>query len=96
MSENNFGAFVEIDNNKLTRAELVMLGMKEGLDHFIAEFSYQADAQKTERPWVTHVLRECIGRMEAERDKIAVQLTKSAMAHKAASLNSLTGNRIDG
>lgn len=87
------GGFVELDTHKLDRDELVMLGMKEAMDKWVQELSFQAMA--TEHPGVRAVLSEVVNRMASARDDISVHLTKSAFRHKTGRFNELKG-RTDG
>ena len=81
------GAFVELDQHKLDRDELVMLGMKEAHDKWIDELLAQAAI--VEHDGVRSVLREVADRMAKTRDGIAVALTRSAIRHKSGTLHNL-------
>lgn len=83
------GGFVELDTHKLDRDELVMLGMKEALDHWVNELN--AQAMMAEHDGIRHVLATVTERMGSARDDIAVHLTKSAFRHKTGRFNELKG-----
>ena len=83
------GGFVELDTHKLDRDELVMLGMKEAMDHWCGELC--AQAMMTEHPGVRHVISTIVDKMASARDDISVHLTKSAFRHKTGRFNELEG-----
>lgn len=80
-------AFVELDVHKLSRDELVMLGMKEAMDRWCHELSEQAGM--SDHPIVRQVVGDIQARMANVRDDITVALTRSAVRHKAGSLNNI-------
>ena len=83
------GGFVELDQHKLSRDQLVMLGMREALEKWINEL--MAQAAMTEHPGIQHVLRTVSDKMTADRDAISVSLTRSAFMNKAGTFTSLKG-----
>lgn len=84
---NNNGAFVELDQHKLSRDELVLLGMKDAHDKWIDELRSQAAVM--EHPGARSLLNEIADRMAAVRDNIAVVLTKAAIKSKSGVLHNL-------
>lgn len=85
MSED--GAFVEIDNSKLSRDGLVLLGMKEFGDKWVNQLMMLAGRQSHQG--VAKVMVEIAEEMARERDEIAVALTKSALKNKSGVLHSI-------
>lgn len=81
------GAFVEIENEKLSRDGLVLLGMKEFGDKWVNQLMGLAGQQK--HPGVAKVMVEIAEEMSRERDEIAVALTKSALNNKAGKIHSI-------
>lgn len=88
----NAGAFVELDNHKLTRDELVLLGMKEAHDKWITELRGQASRGDLPE-YIKSVLHEVADRMAMSRDDLAVILTKAAMRSGSGKIEKLGGGR---
>lgn len=71
------GAFVEIDQHKMTRDQLVLLGMKEAHDKWIEKLDEQITMLG---PGLASALyRDLQQRMAEYRDTLAVVLTKAAV-----------------
>jgi hypothetical protein len=83
------GAFVELDQTKLTRDQLVLLGMKEAHDKWIEELISQAGMVGPGLAPVSMVLREIAGRMTDYRDHLAVVLTKVAVKSGSGTLHNI-------
>lgn len=84
------GAFVELDNHRLTRDELVLLGMKEHADTWIAELRGQAS--RSDLPFHTAaVLIEVADRMAKSRDDLAVILTKASLRSGSGRIERIKG-----
>ena len=87
MSKENYGAFVEMDVNKLSREGLVLMGMREALDKWIHTLRDKADDQP--HPGVKQVMLEISDFMALDRDGIAVELARQAISDKAGTLNDI-------
>lgn len=81
------GAFVELDINQLDKHELIMLGMKQALEKFVLGFRSQASSLVHEG--TAKVLREVADIMEFDLQNITVELTKSALKNKSASMQNI-------
>lgn len=81
------GAFVELEQHKLTRDQLVLLGMKEAHDKWVDELRSQAVTS----PYadVKAILGEVADRMAAYRDHLAVILTKAAVKSGSGALHNM-------
>lgn len=85
-----FSAFVEIDNHRMTRDELVLLGMKQAHEQWIAELRGQAS--RHDIPFgVARVLYEVADRMAQVRDNMAVTLTKAAIRSGSGKIEKIGG-----
>lgn len=84
------GGFVELDNEKLTRDELVLLGMKMAMDDCITECTSQASGMQN--PVAKSVMRAWSDRMAKRRDDLAVILTRSALQSKTGRFTALKGD----
>lgn len=79
-------AFVEIDVEKLSRDELVMLGMKECMDAWLAEYqAVRAGAPAMAQGFLDTIIE----RMAKRRDGVAVALTRSVVRHGSGRLNNI-------
>lgn len=83
----NHGAFVELDQHKLTRDQLVLLGMKEAHDMWIDTLSSQVEMAAD--PILRAAVVEIKTRMTDIRDKLAVVLTKAAVKSGSGSLHNI-------
>lgn len=83
------GAFVELDQTKLTRDQLVLLGMKEAMDMWIAKLGEQADMVGPDSAPVSLILADIADRMAGYRDHLAVILTKAAVKSGSGSLHNI-------
>lgn len=83
------GAFVELDQTKLTRDELVLLGMKEAMDMWISKLGEQADMVGPGAAPVSLILADIAGRMAGYRDHLAVILTKAAVKSGSGALHNI-------
>lgn len=81
------GAFVELDQHKLSRDELVLLGMKEAHDKWVNLLQEQIDM--ADNPIVASVLSEVQRRMASYCDTLAVILTKAAIKSGSGSLHNM-------
>ena len=93
MSQEQFGAFVELDQHKLTRDQLVLLGMKTAMDMWVEEL--RSHAVTTEVPVAKQVLNDVANRMATHRDELAVVLTRSAVASGSGVLNTIKGGKAN-
>lgn len=83
------GGFVELDNEKLSRDELVLLGMKMAMDDCVTECQSQAAGLN---PAASLVLNAWADRMAKRRDDLAVILTRSAIQSKTGRFTALKGD----
>lgn len=84
MTGEKFGAFVELDINKLDKDELIMLGMKTALEKFVGGFRAQAD--ELVHQGTANVLREVADIMSVDLHNITVELSARAIRRKAGTL----------
>ena len=91
MSNDNFGAFVEIDHAKMSRESLYILGVKEGVERWVMRLKTLADSQP--HKGVAQVMIEIAGEMQKDLDGVAVALTKVALKDKSGTLNELRKDR---
>lgn len=83
------GAFVELDQHKLSRDQLVLLGMKEAHDKWVQELLDQAAMVGPGLAPVSSILRDVAERMAGYRDHLAVILTKAAIKSGSGSLHNI-------
>lgn len=81
------GAFVELDQNKLTRDQLVLLGMKEAHDMWINRLGEQI--AMLEPGLATSLYEDLQRRMANYRDHLAVVLTKAAIKSGSGTLHNI-------
>lgn len=91
MATDNFGAFVEIDEAKLGREGLFLLGAREAIDRWITKFRVMSSMQQ--HPGVGQVLADVAEKMAEDRDEIAVALTKTAIKERAGVIHDLPGGK---
>lgn len=87
----NFGAFVEIEHERLSREGLFLLGAREALDRWISKLRMLGDMQQ--HPGVGQVMREVADEMAVDRDEIAVTLTRQSIKDGAGKINELTKHK---
>jgi hypothetical protein len=87
MSNDNIGAFVEIDHAKMSRESLYILGVKEGVERWVMRLQTVAATQPD--PGVAQVMREIAAEMQNDLDGIAVALTKVALKDKSGTITKL-------
>lgn len=80
-------AFIEIDQHKMTRDQLVILGMREELNMWIDILKGQADAQENFGPRM--LLLEVARHMTDRRDDVTAILTKNAVKTGSAKLHNI-------
>lgn len=85
------GAFVEIDNTKLNRQELVMLGCKMTLSKYRA--ALEEIARNHPNPILGNVIMEIIAPMIEEEEAVTLELTRSARKHGAAKVHELRSDK---
>ena len=83
------GAFVELDQRKLSRDQLVLLGMKEAHDKWVQELLDQAGMVGPGLAPVSTILRDVAMRMAGYRDQLAVVLTKAAVKSGSGTLHNI-------
>lgn len=83
------GAFVELEQHKLTRDQLVLLGMKEAHDKWIQELEDQAGMVGPHVAPVSMILRDVAQKMAGYRDHLAVVLTKAAVKSGSGTLHNI-------
>ena len=86
MSE-GMGAFVDIDQTKLSRDGLVLLGMKMALDGCVQDLHQGSHAQTNEV--MAQAFMAVTAKWAERRDSVAVALTKSASKSGAGVINSI-------
>jgi len=79
------GAWVEIDQAKMTRDQLVLMGMKEFADKWIEVLREQADGQTSF--FAAQILRDVVAKVTEHRDSIAVVLTEAAVKSGSARIH---------
>lgn len=84
------GGFVELDNERLNRDELVLLGMKMAMDECVTECQSQAAGMGN--PVASSILNAWADRMAERRDNLAVILTRSALRTKNGRFTALKGD----
>lgn len=80
------GAFVEIDDKKLSRDGLVLLGMKMALE--AAKDDVVSGAMQQTNKVIGQALMQVADRFNDRLNLVHVQLTKSALASKAGKVHS--------
>lgn len=85
------GAFVEIDNNKLSRQELVMLGVKMTLTKYRAAF--EGIGRNHVNPIIGSLVMQMIAPMVEEEEAVTLELTRSARTHGAARVHELKAGK---
>lgn len=81
-------AFVELDVEKLTRDQLVLMGMKMALDEWVDELAAQAEMQGP-NIMAARVLSDLAKKVGQRRDTLAVVLTRDAVRHRTGRLENL-------
>lgn len=82
------GGFVELDNEKLSRDQLVLLGMKMAMDESVHECRAKAAGLN---PTAQLVMNMWADQMAQRRDNLSVVLTRSALSTKTGRFTSLKG-----
>lgn len=92
------GAFVEVDEHKLDKAQMYLLGCQQCLEKLIAEYMQKADearmAPDCPSNWIAITLDNVIARMTQNRDDISLALTKSAVKSGAARIHNAFGKKM--
>ncbi|MGD9724508.1 MAG: hypothetical protein AB7U76_24985 [Pirellulales bacterium] len=79
------GAWVEIDQAKMTRDQLVLMGMKEFADKWIETLNDQIEGQTSF--FAAEILRGVVAKVTEHRDTIAVVLTEAAVKSGSARIH---------
>lgn len=87
MSQESFGAFVEIDHAKMGRESLYLLGVREGVERWVNKLKLLADTQP--HKGVAQVMVEIASEMQKDLDGVAVALTKVALKDKSGVVHDL-------
>ena len=91
----SLGAFVTLDINRLEKDELISLGMREALSKYIVLLERRYMQWDETKPAQAHVARLAIEpiamAMREDLEKITLELSKSALRHKAATLQEIPG-----
>lgn len=93
MSGEDFGAFVEVEHERLGREGIFLLGAREAIDRHIAEIDRILKIEPN--PIAQEVLKRYQGFMVKDRDGISVALTQTALKDKAGQLTKLRDARND-
>ena len=86
-------AFVELDDAKLTRDQLFKIGAKFALDKWIDELRHTSALQTHDG--VKRVMVEIAAAMQADRDELTVELTRSAVKSGSGLMTSLREAHAD-
>ncbi len=87
------GAFVQLDLNKLTSEQWYLMGAKEALERWMQILMNKA-RENEDRPPLPEIIMEIVGRIGADRDDVANNLTRSATKTGAAKMNNAYGKKI--
>lgn len=92
----SLGAFVTLDINRLDKDELIMLGMREALEKYIALINRRCAHWDERQPIQAHVIRSALmpimQAMLEERDDVTEHLSRSALRHKSATIQEIPKN----
>ena len=91
----SLGAFVTLDINRLEKDELISLGMRETLSKYIVlmerRYLHWDQKQPAQRYVAGLAIEPIVKAMREDLEKITLELTKSALRHKTATLQEIPG-----